>query len=98
MATFTTKFNLNDILYIMDPVGLNIFSMGVREIFVLSNTISTGAIPYISYRGSLNGITTEIPESNALFLSEAQAQLATLMAQRSANIAAGVTSSGPTFY
>lgn len=89
MAVFTTKFNLGDILYTVDSSKLLIESMGVREIHVISKSpsaIYSIPAPYISYRGSINGISTEVQESAALFLAEAQAQVLQLLSQRTSDI------------
>jgi hypothetical protein len=87
MASYTTKFSLNDTVYIVDRDSLNIFPATIISISLSENLISPTKIAY--YVRFINDFAgrNQYNEDELYFVEEAKAILVQLLSERSADIA-----------
>lgn len=88
MATYVSKFNINDTAYIIDRNLLTLESVTITDIRIRESlSISSFATPYlVSYRGRTSGSQKEYNEPELYYLDEAKEQLEILLADKTSTI------------
>lgn len=89
MASYTTKFSINDTAYLVDATSLNIVPAIISTIYL--NHAVGNANPVIAYgvtfsNSSLVIRQTKYAESDLMYLEEAKAKAVELLNQRTAEI------------
>lgn len=88
MATFVSKFNVNDTAYVVNADILNLDTVVITDIRIRQSlTLPNGINSYVvSYRGRTTGSQKDFNESELFYLDEAKAQLGDLISQRNAKL------------
>jgi hypothetical protein len=88
MATFVSKFNINDTAYVVNADTFTLDTVVITDIYIRQSlTFPGGTTTYlVSYRGRTTGSIKDFDEAVLYYLDEAKAALGILISARSTQI------------